>query len=403
LGRSVHGTSDGGLMTRTSRRTLGGMTAQIGYDGLDARGDPRPELLIDVAGVQPGPGRDWVHLGRLGFRSTQRLWIGDVPGGVAVATWPAELKPQACYLYGGGLGSALVAAAIERGWAVEPSPHIAFRTASAARRLYMSPRSVEPRDYVACWEDEDGLSRVGGNYARGAVEHELWPWLKQMGFADDGDDAVLRRFLDEFLGNWPANMRPGLRFFRVWALDEAAELGPALADTIRSQFDAVFAVAHEPALQAARHSRDALHPGTGNRPAGTPRPVQRPDPLTCTLTGPTRVTRSRGSREPRQRRRRRCMLDWYQATGTEARDGRSLRTDEAPPASGRSQSSTPRSPRTRCGTAAGKAASARRGRCSVTRASLRRMLSAEALQGGLGRDYESAALGYVTRTDLSLT
>jgi hypothetical protein len=29
------------------------------------------------------------------------------------------------------------------------------------------------------------------------------------------------------------------------------------------------------------------------------------------------------------------------------------------------------------------------------RASLRRMLSAEALQGGLGRDYESAALGYV--------
>ena len=26
------------------------MTAQIGYDGLDLRGDPRPELLIDVAG-----------------------------------------------------------------------------------------------------------------------------------------------------------------------------------------------------------------------------------------------------------------------------------------------------------------------------------------------------------------
>jgi hypothetical protein len=81
------------------------MTAQIGYDGLDLSGDPRPELLIDVARVQPGPGRDWVHLGRLGFRSTQRLWTGDVAGGVAVATWPAELKPQACYLYGGGLGS----------------------------------------------------------------------------------------------------------------------------------------------------------------------------------------------------------------------------------------------------------------------------------------------------------
>jgi hypothetical protein len=112
--------------------------------------------------------------------------------------------------------------------------------------------SIEALDYVACWEDEDGLSRMGGNYARGAVERELWPWLKQRGFADDGDDAVLLRFLDEFLGNWPANMRPGLRFRRVWALDEAAELGSALAETIRSQFDAVFAVAHEPALPTAR-------------------------------------------------------------------------------------------------------------------------------------------------------
>jgi len=160
-----------------------------------------------------------------------------------VATWPAELKPQACYLYGGGLGSALVAAARERGWTVEPSPHIAFRTAAAGRRLYMSP-SLKPLAYVACWEDEDALSRIGGNYARGAVEHELWPWLKQMEFADDGDDAVLLRFLDEFLGNWPANMRPGLRFRRRWKFAEMAELGSGLAETIRSEFDAVFAVAH---------------------------------------------------------------------------------------------------------------------------------------------------------------
>ena len=130
-------------------------------------------------------------------------------------------------------------------------------------------------DYVACWEDEDALSRVGGNYARGAVEHELWPWLKQMGFADDGDDAVLLRFLDEFLGNWPANMRPGLRFRRVWTFAEAAELGSALAETIRSQFDAVFAVAHEPALQTARPDPGALPPSTGNPPARKPRPVQR--------------------------------------------------------------------------------------------------------------------------------
>jgi hypothetical protein len=226
------------------------MTARIGYDGLDLHGDPRPDLLIDVARVQPQPGGDWVDLeGRLGFRSTQRLWIGDVSGGVMVGTWPAELARQARYLYGGRLGSALVAAAIDRGWTVEPSPHLAYYTAPAGRRLYLRP-PVAPLDHVACWEDQDGLRRVG-NHTREDVEHELWPWLKQRGFADDGDDTVLRSFLGEFLGNRPAQMRPGLRFRRVWAPAEAAGLGSALADTIRSQFDAIFAVAHEPALHTA--------------------------------------------------------------------------------------------------------------------------------------------------------
>jgi hypothetical protein len=139
----------------------------------------------------------------------------------------------------------------------------------------MRPPSVAPLAYVACWEDEDAVSRVGGNYARGPSSMNCWPWLKQRGFADDGDDAVLLRFLDEFLGNWPANMRPGLRFRRVWTPAEAAELGSALAETIRSQFDAVFVVAHEPALQTAGPDLGALPPSTGNPPARKPRPVQR--------------------------------------------------------------------------------------------------------------------------------
>jgi hypothetical protein len=112
--------------------------------------------------------------------------ISDVAGSVVVATWPAELAVQARYLYGGGLGSALVAAAVERGWTVEPSPHIAYYSASPCRRLYMRP-SVAPLDYAACWEDEDGFRRIGGNYTREYVEHELWPWLKQRGLADDSD------------------------------------------------------------------------------------------------------------------------------------------------------------------------------------------------------------------------
>jgi hypothetical protein len=228
------------------RDSLSGMTAQIGDAGLDLFGDPRPELLASVARVQPEPDGEWAHLGRQGFRSTQRLRLADLDGGVTLVTWPAELQPQARYLYGGRLGSVLVAAAVEHGWAVEARPHLAYHTARPGRRLYMRP-SVAPLDYVACWEDEDGLRRVH-SYAREDVEQELWPWLKEQGFADDGDDVKLLRFLGEFLGRRPAHMRPGLRFRRVWTSAEAGELGPALAETIRSEFNAVFAVAREPTL-----------------------------------------------------------------------------------------------------------------------------------------------------------
>jgi hypothetical protein len=237
------------------------MTAQIGADGLNLFGDPCPELLTDVARVQPQPGREWVNLEkRLGFHSTQRLRISDLAGSVVVATWPAELARQARYLYSAGLGSALVAAAIERGWTVIPSPHIAYHSASPARRLYMLP-SVAPLDYAASWEDEDGFRRIGGNYTREHVEYELWPWLKHRGFADDGDDIVLARYLDEYL-RLAAHMRPGLRFRRVWSSAEVAELGSALAETIRTDFDAVFAVADEPALSERTDQRTAS-PGLG--------------------------------------------------------------------------------------------------------------------------------------------
>jgi hypothetical protein len=77
----------------------------------------------------------------------------------------------------------------------------------------------------------------------------LWPWLKQRRFADDGDETVLL-FFRRVLDGWPAQMRPGLRFRRVWPAAEAADLGSALAETIRSDFDAVFAAADEPELRS---------------------------------------------------------------------------------------------------------------------------------------------------------
>lgn len=121
--------------------------------------------------------------------------------------------------------------------------------------------TAAPLDYAACWEDGDALRRVR-SYAREDVEHELWPWLKQQGFADDGDDVQLLRFLDEFLGRRPAHMRPGLRFRRVWTSTEVGGLGSSLAETIRSEFDAVFAVAREPALGSIETARpEARHQG----------------------------------------------------------------------------------------------------------------------------------------------
>lgn len=114
--------------------------------------------------------------------------------------------------------------------------------------------ALAPLDYVAVWEDPEALRRVG-SHARADVERELWPWLKHMGLADDGDDSVLMHFLAECLGRRPAHMRPGLRFRRVWTLAEAEGPGSALAGAIRSEFDAVFAVAHEPALGSARAVR----------------------------------------------------------------------------------------------------------------------------------------------------
>lgn len=266
------------------------MTARVGADGLGLFGEPRPELLADVVRIRPERGGRWVslegHPGRPGFQSTQRLWISDVPEGVAVATWPAELGTQAHYLYDRGLGTALVTAAIERGWTVEPSPHIAFFRSPPASRLYMRP-SIAPLDYAALWERKGALRRT--RYPREDVERQLWPWLKQQGLADESDDPELRRFLNKFLRMPHADLRPGLRFRRVWTSADAAALGPALAETIRSEFDMVFAAAGEPGLTTLEEPPVGAHPSRDGD-AGT-----GPDAMTACVAGASGVQLGSGN------------------------------------------------------------------------------------------------------------
>jgi hypothetical protein len=241
------------------------MTAQIGPGGHEPLGDARPDLVREITGIEPERD-DWIEIQPLGFRSTRRLHVSDIGGRVLMVTWPTELQGQARYLYGRLLAVPLVSAALDRGWMVKPTPHLAYHTAPSSRRLYMYP-GVEPVLYAGQWEEPDALRRVG-NHTRQEVEEDLWPWLKARGYADDGDDEELRQLLDQWLLRRPAHMRPGMQFRREWSREEVSSLGATLATTMRDEFNSVFAVAEEPALGDARPVQRSSGPTRDVRPAG---------------------------------------------------------------------------------------------------------------------------------------
>jgi hypothetical protein len=232
------------------------MAVTIGPNDVDLYESPLPDLLFKATGIAPVQAGGHVLLDDLGVQSAQRLGIGDVGGNVVVALWPAELKEQAKYLYARQLGRPMIAAARERGWTAEPSPHLAFRNASPTLRLYMAPH-LDAAEYARRWEEGD-LERVGA-HAREDVRGELWPWLKSRGYVSDRDDSVLEEWLDTRLGNRPALLRPGLRLRRTWPADALASPGEAsaLAREIRADVGAILAAAHEPPLPATKASSAA--------------------------------------------------------------------------------------------------------------------------------------------------
>lgn len=219
------------------------MTATIGPGDIDLYESPRPGLLRRIAGVEPEPAGTHVLLDSFGIRSTQRLALSDVGGGVVVAFWPAELKPQAEYLFADGRGSAMVSAAIDRGWNVWAVPQLAFRKSPASRRLYMEPE-IDPAEYARRWEGPD--ARWIGQHDREELRPIVWPWLKERGYVSDADDPVLEQFLP-ILGRRPAHLRPALRFHRRWHRSEVASLSDdAIAQIVRDDVNAVLSAAGEP-------------------------------------------------------------------------------------------------------------------------------------------------------------
>ena len=190
------------------------------YDDQPLQETPVPGLLRDVTGIEPQAEEYVLFAKNSGVSSTQRLGLYDVGGGLALFTWPAELKPQAQYLYERGRAPRLLAVAEEDDWDVEARPHLAFRNAAWQRRLYLNP-TITVSGYVSQWAGADG--RRIGQHDPDTIRTGLWPWLIERGYASEKDTPELEPFLLR-LGKRPAHLRPGLRLLRRWSREEVIAL-----------------------------------------------------------------------------------------------------------------------------------------------------------------------------------
>jgi hypothetical protein len=215
--------------------------AHIGPDDLHLFDSPRPDLLRLITGLEPDAREDHVRLDKqTRIRSTQRVALSAIGTGFIVGFWPAELKPQAEFLYADGRAQALLEAAETRGWETYASPQLAFYTSPPELRLYMHP-DLSARNYARRWEREDGAWI--GQHSHDEVRQTLWPWLKRRGFATNEDDGVLDDFL-RILGRRPAHLRPGLRLRKRWTSSNKAATSGA-----RKDLNAIFRSAGDTPLQ----------------------------------------------------------------------------------------------------------------------------------------------------------
>lgn len=185
--------------------------AYIGRDTPDVFVDAVPDLLREVTGLKPEADGLHVLVDAAGVRTTQRLTISAHRGGLVAGMWPGELKTQAEHLYGLGYATGMIAKALELGWTVAASPHLAFRNSAPSQRLYMLPE-IDAVDYARRWQSGD-LRRVG-QHSADQVRSVIWQWLKSRRYADDHDDPVLEEFITAQLGSRPAFLRAGLKLIR---------------------------------------------------------------------------------------------------------------------------------------------------------------------------------------------
>lgn len=214
---------------------------------------PDRDLLRVVTGVEPDkPGKHAILPGKRG-RSTQRIGLGDVGGGIVVFTWPGELAAQARRLYDGERAPRLLTAARMGSWSVDLRPHLAFWLSRPPERLYMHPTpALTPEQYASRWAGEDA-DKIGGHDLE-TVRDELWPWLIDRGYATVRDTELLEPFLERVgKRNRDVHLRPGLALMRRWELEtvDALRRRGRLAEEIREAISGILAAADDPPLPAA--------------------------------------------------------------------------------------------------------------------------------------------------------
>jgi len=223
-----------------------------GTDDLHLLDSPVPALLEKVTGLKVDRSGKHAMLAAAGIRSTQRLALGDVGGGIVAFTWPAELVRQAKYLYTSDRALRLLDAAADSNWKVDMRPHLAFWTSRPPERVYTNPApEMGVRTYVQRWGGPDA-AMIGG-HPRDTIRSDLWPWLLERGYATPPDEELLEPFLGRLAKrNRDAHLRPGLCVTRRWGRAEVDELRrrDELASEIRSAVNRLLAAVDDASLPA---------------------------------------------------------------------------------------------------------------------------------------------------------
>lgn len=223
---------------RRQRRLMALLRHATGVDEVRAGGSGSAEAMLDAA---------------LGTRCVQRLMLRREGDELVLAIAAGELKPQALAFYASGRATRAVKLADGEGWTASPSLYLGYRGAQTqAQRLYPTCR-LSLDEYVRRWSEED-QGHIGA-YQHDKVRTELWPWLKQRGYASQEDDRHLDEFLDA-LGRRDAHLRPRVEIVRRWAWPEAEHLDERkqLASEVREATTDLLSALEEPPLPPPRDS-----------------------------------------------------------------------------------------------------------------------------------------------------